>query len=495
MASDDTDETRSTATLPPGPTGTIPDDDKAPTENPAAVPGVPAEVTQTSPEERRFTPTPAERNSSIPLEPGEKDEHDDSPTGAMSLLQKVQNSRPVRAFLRLGKARGSLLAGGIAYTALFSIVSALTIAWTVFSLTLGANEALRRQVILAVNSTLPNILKTSPEDPTGMIDPNSLVMTTALNPASILATLILVWSAIGLMSNIRSTVQAMFGIIAPAENFALAKLRDLVGFIAMAIGIVASSLLGTAASTLGGTVMGWLGVGDNPVLAVVLRILGLVVAAAVATLTFAFLFRFTAAVRALPADLWLGSLVGGVAVQIVLFASTALVAKASSNPLLAASASVGVLLIMVNLLSQVLMFAAAFTANPPAPDVPKSPKEVHFKETPNFVTLSAPRTLEWKHQDVTGQIDVDETLRPGYKKPKGSDRRPTDFDTRPDGQPIGHALVGPLAAMRLRRKARRYEQAVVDMRARLGQRPRIGAAEEEYWLERGIKESRLGRRH
>ena len=389
----------------------------------------------------------------------------------------------MRALQRFGKARGGLLAGGIAYTSLFSIVSALTIAWTVFSLTLGGNPELRAQVIDAVNKALPGILKDG--SGTGMVDPDALILDTALNPASIVATLVLVWSAIGLMSNIRSTIQAMFGIVAPAENFALAKLRDLLGFVVMAIGIVLSSVLGAGATSLGAVVLGAMGLGDNPITGFLLRALGFVIAAAVAALTFAFLFRVTAAVRPLKKDLWLGSGLGGIAVTIVLSLGTSIVKSASDNPLLAASAALVTLLLFVNLLAQVLMLVSAFTANPPAPDTPQSPEEVHFKETPNFVTMSDPKTLEWKHQDVTGQIDVDETLRPGYRKPSGRDRRPGENDIRPDGEPM-EVLVSPWSVGRVRRKARRHERAAVELRASLGQRPRTEAAEAAYWSKRGV---------
>lgn len=413
------------------------------------------------------------------------DPHDsDEESGAKKTLTTIKESRPVRAFQRFGKARGMLLAGGIAYTALFSIVAALTIAWTVFMATLGGDPALRAEVIKAVNSTLPGILDDG--SGTGMINPDSLIIHDPLNPVSIIAALGLLWSAIGLMSNIRSTVQAMFGIISPAENFALAKLRDLLGFIAMAVGIVLSALLGTAASTLGSTVLQAIGLGDNPVIGFFLRLLGLVVAAAVATLTFAFLFRVTAAVRPPKKDLWLGSAIGGVAVQIVLFLGTSIVSSVSDNPLLAASASLATLLLFVNLLAQVLMLVSAFTANPPSPEVPQSPKEVHFKETPNYVTLTAPHTLDWKYQDVTGQLDVDEERRPGYRRPKQSDMRPIHTDVRPDGQPIGEIKVGPFKQWLIARKARRYENEVVALRAELGQRPRVGVAERAYWKKEGV---------
>lgn len=87
---------------------------------------------------------------------------DEQESGLKGLIAKVIASRVMRAFQRYGKARGALLAGGIAYSALFSIVAALTIAWTVFMATLGGNAQLRSSVIQAVNQVLPASSKTAP---------------------------------------------------------------------------------------------------------------------------------------------------------------------------------------------------------------------------------------------------------------------------------------------------------------------------------------------
>lgn len=408
---------------------------------------------------------------------------DEGESGLKGRIAQVKKLRPVRAFTRYGKARGGLLAGGIAYSALFSLAAALTIAWTVFMATVGRNPGLRTDVIGAVNQVLPGVLKDGPAG-AGMVDPDQLVLDSAVTPASIVAALVLLWTAVSMMTNIRVSIQDMFGIVAPTENMALQKLRDLGGFIAMSLGIVLSAVLGTAAGTMGRTVLGAIGLGDNPVASVFVRIGGLLVAAAVAMATFVFLFRVTAAVRPPRKDLLLGSAVGGIAVQIVLTLGTSLVASTQDNPLLAASASLVTLLLFVNLLSRVLLLVAAFTANPPEPVMPESGQEVHFDETPNYVTLSAPHTLDWAFQDITGQVEADPSLRPG------APAEPPAGDVRPDGRPIPREDLGRWAARRVERQARKLETRAVEARARLGQRPRMEEAEREYWAEHGNRDAR-----
>lgn len=323
---------------------------------------------------------------------------------AVTLVHRVQAWRPYRAYQRYSVTDAGLLAGGIAFSALFGIAAALTLMWTAFMATLGDDPALRAQVVETVNTWLPGVLSTPTSR--GMVDPDDLVLSSPLHPASIAATAVLVWTAVGIMTNIRSCVQTMFGIVAPPGNLVVQKSRDLLGFLGLAVGIVLSSVVGTAASTLGGRVTRLLGLGGGTAAAVFARVGGFALAIALAAVTFAFLFHVVARVRAPRRDLLLGCLLGGIAVHVILTAGTSLVSSNLDNALVAASASVATLLLFVNLLSRVLLYVAAFTANPPSPVRPRTPRDVHFDETPNYVTLSAPETLTWPHQDVTGQVDV-----------------------------------------------------------------------------------------
>ena len=100
----------------------------------------------------------------------------------------------------------------------------------------------------------------------------------------------------------------------------------------MAVLIVASSVLGTAAGTLGSQITEWIGLGESPIVSVLLRAAGFLVAAGVSMLTWIQLFRLTAAVRPPRKDLLLGAAVGGIVVQIVLTLGTSLVSSASAAP-------------------------------------------------------------------------------------------------------------------------------------------------------------------
>ncbi|MHB1064353.1 MAG: YihY/virulence factor BrkB family protein [Georgenia sp.] len=327
-----------------------------------------------------------------------------------ALVARVQRTRVGRALARYGVARGGLLAGGIAYSALFSIAAALTIAYTAFMAVLGGHAALRQTVLDAVDAALPGIID---DGSGGLLKPDALLLDTALNPGSVLAGAILLWTALSVMAGLKNSIRAMFGIVAPPENPLTGRARDLAGFLALALGVLASAVLGLVGGTLAEQALAFLGV-EGAVAGWFVRALGLGTALAVDWAVLVMLFRVTAGARPLRKDLFLGALLGAVASGVLRQLGTSAVG-AVDNPLLASFAAIATLLLWVNLLARVVLMVAAWTANPPAPARPGAAEEVHLGERPNFVTMSDPATLEWRYQPITGAISPDETLNPHYE--------------------------------------------------------------------------------
>ncbi|MEE6280568.1 YihY/virulence factor BrkB family protein [Georgenia sp. MJ170] len=338
-------------------------------------------------------------------------QQDDSPGIAQrlqALLEWWNHSRVGRGLARYGNARGGLLAGGITYSALFSIFAALAIGYTAFMAVLGGNDELRTSVIESVNGALPGILQTA-DSPDGLVDPDSLVLDTALNPTTVIAVGVLLWTAITVMDALKRSIRAMFGITVPRENFAKAKARNLGGFLVLALAVVLTAALGIAAGTAGGWFMSLIGI-DGALAALALRILGFAVALAVDAAVFVLLFRVLAGVHAPRRDLLIGALVGGAAAGVLRILGTSVVGGAD-DPVLAAGAALVTLLLWINLLARVTLMVAAWTANPPAPPKPKDPAATRFDEDPNFVTLSVPETLAWDYEAITGTVQTTEDVR------------------------------------------------------------------------------------
>lgn len=326
------------------------------------------------------------------------------------ILHKLMNLRLLRAFQRYGAARGPMLSGGIAYSALFSIAAALTIGITVFMSVLGQNDDLRETVFGGVNDALPGILQTA-ENPDGLVDPEALVLDTALNPASIIAAGVLLWTALSVMNALKMSIRSMFGIARLPENAVMLKVRDLAAFVALALGVLVGSVLTSAASTLGDSILGFIGI-EGTVAVWLIRIASLAVAFLVDLAVIVLLFRFTAGARPPRRDLLLGAGLGALGTSVVRLLGTSVIGSVSDNPILGSFVAIATLLLWVNFVSRIILLAAAFVANPPAPAKVTVPESIHAEETPNYVTLSVPETTSWNHEPFTGIVVPDLTADP-----------------------------------------------------------------------------------
>lgn len=284
---------------------------------------------------------------------------------AKVLLAWWQQTRPARANARFGAAGGGLLTGGIAYAALFSVFAGLTIGYTIFMAVLGDNDALRQQVLTAIDDSLPGLIDTG--DNAGLIDPDTLVLNPALTVAGVVALVVLVLSAISATAALRTGVRAMFGRVT-GDNAVFSKLRELGGFVGIALAVLVSAVLTTAATAASDwltTLVGWPDTSGTVAAALV----SFVVDAAM----FMLIVWFLAGQRPDFRDLLQGAVIAAVGIGAVRLLGTSVVAgSATRNPVLASFAVIVTLLIWINLLARIVLLAAAWTADPP----PEKPEDV-----------------------------------------------------------------------------------------------------------------------
>ena len=191
-------------------------------------------------------------------------------------------TRPARANARFSTAGGSLLTGGIGYAALFSVVAALTLGFTVFTAVLGQDPGLRAQVLRSISAAFPGLLDAG--NGSGAISPDALTLNVGLNIAGAAAVIVLVFSAISCMAALRTAVRAMFGLTGPGGNVVTVKLRELGGFVAMAGAVLVSAVLSAALTSAVHWLLGLLGLADGVAWAV--TTVGVLVSFVVDALTF-----------------------------------------------------------------------------------------------------------------------------------------------------------------------------------------------------------------
>ncbi|MET0989649.1 MAG: YihY/virulence factor BrkB family protein [Glaciihabitans sp.] len=298
----------------------------------------------------RKTPTPDQETASAA-----------KPNKIGELVARVQRLKPVRVFLHYQAHRGVLLAGGLSYQAIFAIFAAIWVAFSVAGLFLQANEALRDSLFNLLSASVPGLIDNGSGN--GAIDRDVLLDTGALSWTGAVALGGLLFTALGWLASGRDAIRTLFGLGPLPANILLQKLRDLglaVAFGAVMIVSAALSVFSTAALT---TLLGWVGIGDDSLFAVVaLRIVGLLIVLALDTVVLAAFFRFVAGIVIPWRRLFAGALIGGAALGLLKILGSSLLGGASNNPLLASFAVIIGLLIWFNLVCQVILLSATWIA-------------------------------------------------------------------------------------------------------------------------------------
>ncbi|EEH64132.1 ribonuclease BN-like family protein [Gleimia coleocanis DSM 15436] len=326
-------------------------------------------------------------------------------TKGTKLYEWYSHSRVGRALARYGLKRGHLLAGGISYVAMFSITAAVAIGWTIFMAVLGHNEPLRVSTLTAIDKAMPGLLIT-PDDPNnGLLNPDSLILKSPFTIAGFIATVSLFLSASRVMAALKTSLWSMFGIVHLPDKPVVAQVRDYAGFFLLTLGVLVTAALGVLTSTLSTLVIEALGI-SGAFSTFLLQASSLLIAFLVDAVVFAILVRFIAGVRVPKWDLIWGSLMLGVASGAVRYLGTSAVGSVN-DPVLAAGAAVITLMLWINLIARLVLMIAAWMANPPFAGAAKNKAHVHGVSFPNYVSMSAPETLDWPRHTLTGDMDRD----------------------------------------------------------------------------------------
>lgn len=318
-----------------------------------------------------------------------------------ALVAWWQQTRIARTLQRYGARYGGLMASGMALTTMLSLTAVLTVAITVFMAVLGGNAQLKASFLNALDTALPGILKTDSKS-TGLLDPNSLVQSNASSITGVIALLVAAWSAVTLVGNLAKSIQSMFGLVALPGNAVMRIVRNALGAAAMGICLVASSGLSIVVNIFRDWITRALGISPG-VGRIGLIVSGLVISAVADAAMLVLLVRAVAGVRVPRKDLWWGVVLFAIGSGLLRQLGTTAVG-AVDDALLASATAIITLILWINLLVRVLLYVCAWMANPPQGVPVNDPEAVHFRERPNFVTMSSPATLEWPHNAVTGEV-------------------------------------------------------------------------------------------
>lgn len=294
------------------------------------------------------------------------------------LLAKVKESRPVRAWQHYGAARGNLLAGGMAYTGLFTVVSSLVVGFTVLGTLLSRRDALRRQVVVAVDAQLPGLLDVGPDG--GLVPPQELFATDVTSWTGIVALAVALVTGLGWLEATRGGIRIVYGYPLERTFLLLRKLKDAGVMATLGVAVLASAALSLLVNAAAGWLLRLVGLDDDAAGATVLRALAVLLVFVVDAVIFMVFFRLLAGLDLPWRVLRSGALVGAAGAGVLKLSAGLLLGRVGgSNPLLASSAVLAGLLVWMNLLSRVTLLATAWVATRPGrpadAEVPVAPAD------------------------------------------------------------------------------------------------------------------------
>lgn len=311
------------------------------------------------------------------------------------------NSRLGRALARYTMKDGDLLAGGMALTILISLTAALTVALTVFMALLGTYPTLRDTVFDSINSALPGVLHTDTSN--GLVNPDDFVRDDIVNPTTVIGLLIATWTGLGVVGKLGRSIRTMFGVTLLPEMYLTTVGRNALGATSLVFSLVVGSGIGLVVDLAGSWFLQMIGLEDGTLNRAFLATASLVLPFVIHMAVSWVLIRLVAGIRVPARDMRWGLLIMATGAILLRILGAGVVATAK-GPLLATAATLITLVLWINIQMRLTLMVAAWIANPPRALPITAPEELHFRETPNYVTMSAAYTLAWPRHEVTGEI-------------------------------------------------------------------------------------------
>lgn len=321
-----------------------------------------------------------------------------------ALNTAYQHSRIGRALARYSHQNGAITAGGITYMSIFSLAAIVTVGWTVFAHVFSQNPQFQSNVIQAINSLIPGVL----EDPTtgtkGIIDPQGINVGSGNVVAGIIAFGVALYSASRIAVYISGGIRAMFGLSNYPQSAVTNLLQSVIGVLILLVAVFATASLTVISELAVDWVDSTFPVMKNLHSSTAFNLLSAAVPFVINIFAFALFVRYVAGVRVPRNEMIIGSIAFSVAAEVLRTLGTTVVGSGLKDPVIAAAATVGTMMLWINFLARSALNVCAWMANPPAVVGTLHTASSYSHHNPNYVTLSDPTTLEWPHHPVSGDL-------------------------------------------------------------------------------------------
>lgn len=258
---------------------------------------------------------------------------------------------------RVNDGNGNLLAGGIAYLSLASLAAALAIAITLSTYLVLVNPGWNTAFFGFVDDTIPGVIKSCPgSECSGLVYPSSLEPHALTGIVGVVSFLILANTATRYLSALRVGTRTMLGQerYSPAKG----KLRDLIVLLALIVVVVLGMALQVLASQVSQAVAGL--ISDEPLSEWLIRGPAFGVGVVVDMAFVALAIVVLGGLKRPRGPLVWTLLVAGIGIGLLRQGVSFVVGSTANNPVLGSVASVVTIMIFVNFIARIILYAAAW---------------------------------------------------------------------------------------------------------------------------------------
>lgn len=327
----------------------------------------------------------------------------------------LQASRPLRALKHWTDSQGALLAGGMAYAALFSFFAGILVFFSVAGIVLANRPDLTEAIIESLADSIPGLIG---ED--GVVSADALTgLSASFTVAGVIALLSGLWTAMNFLNGARMSIRAVFELPPqPKTNFVVTKLLDLLLMLGFGLMIAVSAVLTAASSDL----TTWLfrevlHLDVGAAIGVIVRVLSLLIGIAFDAVIVALVLQVMCRLRVPAPILWQGAFVGAVLLQLLKQAGSMLIGGASSNPLLATFAALLGVLIFFNFACMVLLITASWV-KVTMDDNAVSPRLVTVEEAEKITRATERQALRERLATESIQVKHELSTTPRWRRRK-----------------------------------------------------------------------------
>jgi membrane protein len=292
------------------------------------------------------------------------------------LEQRPWIAHMIRTVERYLSRLGSQFAAATSYFSVLALVPILMMAFSItgFVLTI-VQPGLLNSVADAAAEVLGDTDQATREKILGVIN-NALRSFWTIGIVGLVVALYTGAKWMGHLKNaVRTQWRPGFDLRPEKINIVIKTLGNLVLLFGLLAGIAVTFGLSSLSTSFANTVVDWLGLGDQPWIAPLLRVSSIVISIGAGWLIFMYLYTVLPETREPWSVVRRGALLGSIALVALQFVASFLISAFSGNPAAAIFGPVIVLMLFFNIFAQLVLFVAAWIATAQHEAVPVAPDE------------------------------------------------------------------------------------------------------------------------